>query len=184
MVTVPVRTTYQDLCELLPDETRCELIEGELLMSPSPSRFHQDAIQRLNEPLLKHVKQNNLGVVYFAPLDVVLSDYDVVQPDILFVSNLRRDILKDKNIQGAPDLAVEIISPGSRERDRLIKKGLYARYGVQEYWLVDLEKKAIEVLSLKKGAYQLVAIFSAEDTLSTPLFPTLALPVGSVFEGR
>ncbi len=183
MVTVPVRTTYQDLSEL-PDETRCELIEGELLMSPSPSRFHQDVIQRLNEHLLRYVKQNNLGVVYFAPLDVVLSDYDVVQPDILFVSHRHREILKDKNIEGAPDLAVEIVSPGSRERDRLIKKGLYARYGVQEYWLVDLDKKSVEVLSLKEGEYQLVAIFSEEDALSTPLFPTMAAPVYSVFDGE
>lgn len=151
-------------------------------MSPSPSRRHQDTMQQLNKHILNYVEQNHLGFVYFAPLDVVLSDHDVVQPDILFVSHSRRQILKEANIEGAPDLIVEIVSPGSRERDRLIKKGLYARYGVSEYWLVDLEKRTIEVLSLKQGGYQLVAIFSAEDTLSSPLFPNLSFLVESVFE--
>ncbi len=181
MQTTPLKATYQDYCKL-PDESRYELIEGELLMIPSPNRFHQEVAHRLNEAISRYVSDHGLGKVYFAPLDVVLSDHDVVQPDLLFVSHRRKEILKDENIQGAPDLVVEITSPSSRERDRLIKKGLYARYGVQEYWLVDLERRSIEVLSLKDAEYGLVGIFSQEDLLSTSIFPGLNLPVGTVFE--
>lgn len=111
-----------------------------------------------------------------------MSEYDVVQPDLFFVSRSRKEILKDENVQGAPDLVVEITSSSSRERDRLIKKGLYARYGVQEYWLVDLEGRSVEVLSLKKTEYHLVGIFLEADLLSTPLFSNLQLPVGPLFK--
>lgn len=180
MLTTPIKKTYQDYRKL-PDENRYELIEGELLMTPSPIRFHQKVAHRVNESISNYVAQNELGEVYFAPLDVVLSDHDVVQPDLLFVSHQRKAILKDENIQGAPDLIVEITSPASRERDRFIKKGLYTRYGVQEYWLVDLEKECVEVLSLEKTEYRLIGIFFKEDRLSSPLFPGLNLSVGSLF---
>lgn len=181
MLTTPIRKSYRDYCEL-PEEARYELIEGELLMTPSPSRIHQKVAHRLNEAISSYVAAHRLGEVYFAPLDVVLSEYDVVQPDLFFVSHSRREILKEENIQGAPDLVVEITSSSSRERDRLIKKGLYARYGVQEYWLVDLERQSIEVLSSKKTEYHLVGIFLEADLLSTPLFSNLQLPVGPVFK--
>ena len=180
MLTTPIKKTYQDYREL-PDENRYELIEGEILMTPSPSLFHQKVAHRLNQSISNHVARNNSGDVYFAPLDVVLSEHNVVQPDILFVSNKRKAILKEENIQGPPDLVVEITSRASLERDRLIKKALYARYGVQEYWLVDLEKGCIEVLSLKNSDYQLIGIFFSEDFLSTPLFPDFNLPVGPIF---
>ncbi len=181
MLTTPIKKTYRDYCEL-PEENRYELIEGEILMTPSPSLLHQEAAHRLNESISSHVARNNLGKVYFAPLDVVLSEYNVVQPDILFVSNDRKAILKEENIQGAPDLIVEITSPASRERDRLIKKNLYTRHGVKEYWMVDLEKKCIEVLSLRNTEYYLIGIFFKEDHLSTRLFPDIKLPVSPIFE--
>lgn len=181
MQTTPLKATYQDYCKL-PDESRYELIEGELLMTPSPNRFHQEVAHRLNEAVSRYVSDRRLGKVYFAPLDVVLSDHDVVQPDLLFVSHSRKEILKDENIQGAPDLVIEITSPSSRERDRLIKKSLYARYRVQEYWLVDLEKRSIEILSLKEAEYGLAGIFFQEDLLSTPILPGLSLSVRTVFE--
>lgn len=180
MLTTPIKKTYQDFCKL-PDESRHELIEGEFLMTPSPNRFHQEVAHRLNEAISRYVSDHGLGKVYFAPLDVVLSDHNVVQPDLLFVSDRRKEILKDDNIQGAPDLVVEITSPASRERDRFIKKGLYTRYGVQEYWLVDLEKECVEVLSLEKTEYRLIGIFFKEDRLSSPLFGGLNLSVGSLF---
>lgn len=181
MITTPIKKSYQDYMQLT-DDRRYELIEGELLMTPSPAPIHQRVAHRLNHKISQYVDQHRPGEVYFAPLDVVLSNYNVVQPDILYISNARKGIIEDKNIQGPPDLAVEIISPYSIERDRLIKKDLYARYGVQEFWLVDFEKKCIEVLTLKENRYELVGIFFSEDQLSTPLFPSLNLSVGPIFE--
>ncbi|HDD44916.1 MAG TPA: Uma2 family endonuclease, partial [Candidatus Desulfofervidus auxilii] len=105
------------------------------------------------------VKENALGKVYFAPLDVVLSEIDVVQPDIMFISKERLNIITERNIQGAPDLIVEIISPSSEYKDRVIKRKLYSKYGVKEYWLVDIEKKEVEVMSLKESGLETVKIY-------------------------
>ena len=127
------------------------------------------------------MENRKLGEVYFAPLDVILSDETVVQPDLLFVSKERSEIL-GKWVHGAPDLVVEIISPDSKERDRLIKKALYEKHKVKEYWMVDLERQCIEVHVLRGEPFELFGIFFKEDLLScTPLFPDLQMPVASVF---
>ena len=95
--------------------------------------------------------------MYIAPFDVVLSDTDVVQPDILFVSNERMGIVTEDNIQGAPDLVIEILSPSTAERDRTFKRSLYARHGVREYWLVDPDARSVEVLVLGEGHFEIVS---------------------------
>ncbi len=181
MITTPIKKTYQDYIEL-PDEFRSELIEGELLMTPSPIPFHQKVLFRLAKILAEHVAVESLGEVYISPLDVVLSNQDVVQPDILFISQTTKQIVTDVNIKGVPDLIVEVISPSSKERDRFIKKALYLKFGVSEYWLVDLEKRCVEILSLADNEYKLIGIFLPEDSLSTPLFPGLNLSVDSLFK--
>ncbi len=182
MLTTRIKMTYNDYA-MLPDEQRYELIDGELLMTPAPTTSHQRALGELFKRLSDYIIKNNLGIVFFAPGDVMLSDHDVVQPDLLFVTKNRKDIIKEKYIQGPPDLAVEIVSPTHRERDYFVKKDLYARYSVQEYWLVDLQKRWIEVHKLVENKYELVGIFSASDMLSTPLLSKLNLQVSGVFSG-
>ena len=131
-----LRFTYRDYL-LLPEGDRRELIEGDFYVVPAPSIRHQTVAANLGTLLRERVRRNRLGIILWAPTDVVLSPETVVQPDILFVSNERRGIITEPNVSGAPDLVVEILSPGTEERDRELKLNLYARYGVREYWIVD-----------------------------------------------
>ena len=112
-------------------------------MFPSSREIHQYILGRLFLRLGAFIYGRNLGKVYCSPFDVVLSDTDVVQPDLLFVSSGRESIITPENIQGAPDLVVEILSPATAARDRTLKLDLYARHGVQEYWIVDPDAKTI-----------------------------------------
>ena len=128
MVTTP-RLTYQDYADLEGDE-RYELLDGELILVASPNRDHQTVAMELGFQMLAFVKHNNLGWVYSAPFDVLFTDTDVVQPDLLFVSHEREHILTPANIQGAPDLIVEVLSPSSSSRDWRAKREIYATHGV------------------------------------------------------
>ena len=125
MLNVETKLTYADYLETSDDE-RYELLNGELILSPSPKEIHQYISSILHIMIGAFVRERSLGKVYFSPFDVVLSDTDVVQPDILFISNERADIITPDNVQGAPDLVVEILSPATAERDRTIKLDLYA----------------------------------------------------------
>ena len=118
-----------------------------------------------------------------APFDVVFSDFDVVEPDLLFVSRERAEVLTEKNVQGAPDLVVEVGSPATRRRDEKTKLQLYERFGVQEYWVVDPDLDAIKVYRLVEGRYQRAAelTLAAHDVLSTPLMPGLELSLADIF---
>ena len=107
--------TYQDYCQL-PDEVRAEVLDGELLMSPSPFRKHQEISWKIEFAIGKWVEENRRGKIYNAPFDVVLSQYDIVQPDLLYISYERKSILTEANVQGAPDLVIEILSSGDKKR--------------------------------------------------------------------
>jgi len=153
-VNTKIKFTYKDYKSLPESETkRYELIEGELIMIPSPNFKHQSVSGNLAFILRGFVQKRNLGIIIYAPFDVHLGD-NVVQPDILFVSKERSYVITEEEIKGAPDLVIEILSPATAERDRTYKKVLYARYGVSEYWIVDPGKKTIEVLTLKKEGYK------------------------------
>jgi Uma2 family endonuclease len=156
-----------------------ELIEGELVVSPSPNTQHQRIIGKLFARLHPFAKQHYLGEVFLAPLDVVLSPDNSPQPDLIFVSRERRSIITDDNIQGAPDLVVEIISPTSDRRDR--KFQLYARFGIPFYWIVDPRLKLIEEYSLAGGAYRLVCEFNVNEIFQSRLFPGLEISVVEIF---
>jgi len=175
-----IKFTYQDYL-LLPEDKRYEIIEGELIMVPATIPYHQDVSKNLFLVLDNYVKSRNLGKVYYAPIDVVLSNENVVQPDILFISKQRLSIITEKNIQGAPDLVIEIISPATREKDRILKRKLYAKFGVREFWLVDTEKKEIEVLTLTSKGFQRVELYSKEEILSSSLFQELKIALREVF---
>ncbi len=122
-------------------------------MVPSPNEAHQRFLVTLTINLANYVKKNKLGSIYCAPFDVLFSEEDIVQPDIIFVSNKNKKIITKDNIQGVPDLLIEILSPGTSKRDLGIKKKLYAKNGVREYWIVDPAQETIEVLNLKAGEF-------------------------------
>ncbi|MGQ9631385.1 MAG: Uma2 family endonuclease [bacterium] len=180
MIKAQVKFTYEDYCQL-PEDKRYELIGGEFFMVPSPTPSHQDISRNLFRSLDAYVADRDLGRVYYAPLDVVLSDEDVVQPDILFISKDREDIIGKRNIKGVPDLVVEILSPATAERDRTLKKKLYAKYGVRECWLVDPESKSVEVFRLGEAGFDLVSRYEG-DAIRSEILEGLEVPLKEIFD--
>ena len=164
-----------------PDDKRCQLLDGELIVPPSPTSRHQAIVGQLFVALNRFVAENGLGRTWVAPLDVVLSDYDVAQPDILFVSNDRSSIITEPNIQGAPDLVVEILSPATAQYDRGYKRTLYGRHGVREYWLVDPDAETVEVLTESAEGLALGATYRRGDTLISLLLDGLAVSLEQIF---
>jgi len=178
-----IKLTYRDYL-LLPEDSRYELIEGDLFMVPSPNELHQRISKRLEYELITFVEDRELGEIYDAPFDVVLSTHNVVQPDILFVARERRGIITDKNIQGAPDLIIEILSPGTSDRDLIVKRTLYAKYGVKEYWIVDPVAESIEICRLAQSGMETFQVYLKENTLKSPLLPGLELNLTKIFKPR
>ena len=164
-----------------PDGKRYQLLDGELIVAPSPITRHQTILFRLARAMHDAVNANQSGRVWVAPLDVVLSNHDVVQPDVLFVSNRRADIVTEANVQGAPDLVVEILSPATAQHDREYKRTLYSRHGVREYWLVDPEEDAVEVWVESETGLVQAATYQREDTLASPLLEGLNIPLEGIF---
>lgn len=181
-----VKFTYEDYKSLPESETRrYELLGGELVLVPSPTEPHQRVSRNLEFLLWRFVKERDLGWVYDAPLDVVLGQGDereVVQPDIFFISKEGVEIIAEEEIRGAPDLVVEIISPGTEDRDRHYKKTLYARHGVVEYWIVDPDAKTVEVYKLGEKGFELVRAYKESEVLESPLLPGLKVDLKEVFE--
>ncbi len=172
--------TYEDYIKI-SDDKRYELMNGELLMTPSPIPNHQRISGKLEFMVRKFITENNLGEVFYAPCDVYLDNENVVQPDILFISKERLGIIGEKNIQGAPDLVIEIISENSVYRDMVQKKRLYARFGVKEYWIVIPDEEEVEVYILEEGIYQLCNTFTGVDTLESPLLKGLRIGLKDIF---
>lgn len=179
---IDTRLTYEDYCLLPNDGKRYEIVEGELLVTPAPLTCHQKVVLNLGSALLDFTKKHDLGEVYVAPVDVVLSPYDVVEPDILYVSKARLGIVTEKNLQGAPDLVVEVLSDSTARVDRTIKLKLYARFGVGEYWLIDPMRLSAEIYRLGSEGFELASQLQAHDALTSPLFPGFSLPLPSLIE--
>ncbi len=175
-----IKFTYQDYLNT-PEDERYELLDGALVMIPAPGERHQSVSIWLGWKLLQFVAENRLGEVYPAPFDVVLSNFDVVQPDLIFVSNARASIITPANIQGAPDLVVEILSPSTAERDKTFKYALYAEHGVGEYWIVDTDAKTITVLLLGERGFAVEGIYGEGETLESPTLRGFALPIDDIF---
>ncbi len=172
--------TYEDYLKT-PEDERYELIEGELIMSPSPIPKHQRISGKLEFELRKFVMENDLGEVFDAPCDVYLDEENVVQPDILFISKERLGIIGEKNIQGAPDLVMEIISENTAYRDFVQKKRLYTKFGVREYWIVIPEEKLIEIYTLKDNTYTLYKTYYKDDILESPYLRNLKIELKGIF---
>ena len=170
--------------ETLPDDNnRYELIAGELLVSRAPSLPHQLALQKLETAIAKYLEQNPVGIVVPGP-GVIFSDYDSVIPDIVFVTNERWDkIVANDRFIAAPNLVVEVLSPGTKNwnRDFEVKHGLYAKFGVEEYWIVNGENHQLTVFRLRGGVLEKVSTLENHDKLSSPLLPNFELSVSSLF---
>jgi len=180
-VRPPVRFTYADYATLPETGPRYQLIGGELIMSPAPSYRHQTILMRIAVALFNFVESQRLGVVRVAPLDVILSDEDALQPDAVYVSNARRAIIVREGLRGAPDLTVEILSKRTEGIDRVAKRSTYSRHGVTEYWIVDPEANTLELYRLQENPAAPMATFKASDTLTTQLLPGFSLPLADVF---
>ena len=176
-----IKFTYRDYLQL-PEQDRRELIEGDFYMAPAPNIRHQTISGNLGMILRDFVRRNKLGVVLLAPTDVVLSDLNVVQPDILYISNERREIITENNISGAPDLVVEILSPSTASRDRELKLGLYARFGVREYWIVDPDESSVQVMELGTEGYDTIGCYDSGEVESSVL-PGFHIAIDEIFEG-
>lgn len=179
-VPAALRFTYEDYA-LLPEDRRYEVIDGELVVTPAPTPFHQVVLGRFWRLVGDHVEAHRLGTVLLAPCDVVLSRYDVLQPDILYISAERRPIIGDKYVGPAPDLVVEVLSPSTAERDRTAKAKRYATLGVREMWLVDPDAKTMEVLLNAGEGFRRDGLFSETDTVRAVTLPCLEFPAAPVF---
>lgn len=175
-----IKLTYEEYRKT-PDDKRYELLDGELIMAPAPLTGHQLVQVALGAPLYTFVKQRGLGLVFFAPTDVVLSDTNVVQPDLLFVSTAREHIVTRANIQGAPDLVVEIRTDSTAERDWTLKRELYAEHGVKEYWLVDPEAMTVTVLLLHGDVFNVVGIYWKGQRLTSPTLEGFTVSLDEIF---
>lgn len=144
--------TYADLLAMPEDNVRRELLDGELVVSPSPVPHHQRVVARLLRALLTHVEQHG-GEVFTAPLDTVFTDRRVLQPDVLALRAEHADRVTQRNVTGPPDLAIEVSSPGSRHHDLVRKRAVYEEHGVEGFWFVDLDAERVEVRTLEGGGY-------------------------------
>jgi Uma2 family endonuclease len=177
-----VMLTYEHYLELPNDGNRYEIINGELYVSPAPSTKHQLASINLSIVLGTHVKANSLGLLLAAPCDLLLANGAVVQPDLLFVSKARLDIIADANVQGPPDLVIEIISPSSTKTDQDTKRQLYEEYKVENYWIFEPLERWVRAYGLgADGLYELVAEAHGDETFSAPPFPDLTIRLADVW---
>jgi Uma2 family endonuclease len=175
-----IKFTYNDYLNA-PKDKRYELLNGDLVVLPSPEEFHQRVSILLGSKLVQFAVENSQGRVYHAPFDVVLSNTDVVQPDLIFVSNERADIITPANIQGAPDLVVEILSPSTATRDKTFKRSLYTRHSITEYWMVDLTEKTIIVLRLGERGFEVVNTYGQGGILTSPTLQGFTLNLNGIF---
>jgi Uma2 family endonuclease len=180
MVTA-LKLTIDQLEALPDDDNRYELIDGELLVSKAPGTSHQRSLGRLFYRLTNYLVDNPIGELIFGP-GVVFDDYNAVIPDIVYVSSERQHIVTERGLIDAPDLAIEVVSPGEKnsERDRQLKRLLYSRRGVREYWVVDPQLKSIEVYRLHENVLVLEATLRGSDVLTSALLPGFSCPVSEI----
>ncbi len=163
------------------DERRYELIDGELMLAPAPNTAHQLVAGRLYRILSDLAEELSLGTVFIAPYDVVLSESDVLQPDVLLISPEHLGIVGERNVQGAPDLVIEVLSPSTVDRDRMLKASSYLRFGVPEYWIVDPVDRTIEVLRAGQTEFETIRVYTQGTYVESPSIPGLKLDVEGVF---
>lgn len=176
------RLTVDDLDALPDDGNRYEIIEGELFVTRAPGLTHQAITSNIIFAFRTYLKQNSSGKIFPTP-GVIFSDFDAVIPDLVFITHERLDeIAENERLSGAPEIMIEILSPGSenQKRDRQIKRQLYRKYGVKEYWIVDAEQSTVELYRAPK--FNRAKILTMDEEIKTPLLPNFRCPVRDVFE--
>ena len=179
-----LKLTYDDFVLFPDDGKRHELIDGEHYVTPSPSTRHQQILLNLTLVIGNWLETHPVGRLFFAPLDVVFSNFDVVEPDLLYLSNERAaSAITPQHVRGVPELVVEIGSPGTRTRDETIKRHLYERSGVSEYWVVDPDTEVVRAYRRERDGFARPVELSREagDVLTTTLLPGLELPLARIF---
>jgi Uma2 family endonuclease len=173
--------TYQSYLRL-PEGEYFEIVRGERVMTPAPVPDHQIVCARIVEAITRFVRARKLGLVLFSPIDVVLAEDVVFQPDILFIAEERRSIVGEKAILGAPDLVIEIASPATADLDAGTKKDLYGRHGVREYWIVDAEARRVSIFVLEGDRFEeRAAAAGSGEARSLAVLPGLAVPLADIF---
>ena len=177
------KLTYEDYLTFPDDRRRHKLINGEHFVTPAPIPRHQLAVHQLDLALGKWLETDGSGVVFPSPIDVVFDDTSVVQPDLIWISEERRSIVTEKNVQGALDLVIEILLPTTCRTDEIIKRKLYECFGVREYWIVDAELETVKVWRLEGERLVRAAELSLEEeaVLTSPLLPGFSLPLRKLF---
>jgi Uma2 family endonuclease len=179
------RLTYDDFLLFPDDGLRHEIIDGVHYVTPCPSLRHQDLVGRLHLALGNHLAAHpGIGRVFLSPLDVVFTIHDIVEPDLLFVASDQPEIMTEKNIQGAPAIVVEVVSKTTRRRDERIKKELFDRGGVREYWIVDPDRRHVIVYQRNLSGFDARTPIAAADNgvLTSPLLPGFSLSVPELFK--
>ena len=188
MVTAKPKGTYTIADYFAtPEGERWELVDGVLYqMAAAPNRKHQDASENIGRCFADHIRPRRLGLVYRAPFAVLLPGESAVEPDLFFVSMARERILAERGCEGPPDLVVEILSPTNRRHDLEIKRELYARHGIPEYWILDSDAETVWALTepitdISGGVYTVETLYYPGDVLTTTVMPGLAIPVAEIF---
>jgi Uma2 family endonuclease len=178
-----MKLTYDDLMLLPDDGKRHEIIDGEHYVTPSPNIRHQTLVGAIHLLIANYLEDNPVGRILLSPLDVIFSNVDVVEPDLLYVSRDREDALAGTHVRGVPELVVEVASKGTRKRDETVKRRLYGRVGVIEYWIVDPEIEVVRVYRRAGDGFERPAELSREagDVLTTAILPGLNLPLSRIF---
>lgn len=180
VITEKQKHTYDDYLQT-NEGGGYELISGLLVEEPAPGIFHQRSSRKIGIALDKYITENNRGELFFAPCDVYFDYQNVLQPDIIFISNEQKEIITKQHIKGAPDLVVEIVSVDGFFRDTVEKKKLYEIFGVKEYWIVLPEKKIIEVYVLEDNTYKINRTYQKDDTLESMVLKGFKLELKYIF---
>lgn len=176
--------TYKDFAELPDDGKHYELIEGELILNPTPIPRHQRIAFKIALHLQLYFMEQGGGEAFIAPLDVVLADDVVLEPDVMVIRSERMSIVGETNIQGAPNIVVEVLSDRTRKRDEIVKRKLYERYGVDEYWIVDPVIDVVKIYRRSGASFVRAPEISTESggEITSPLLPGFTLDVNVVFD--
>jgi Uma2 family endonuclease len=177
-MSTATKLTYEDYLAIPDDGRRHEIIDGEHYVVPAPNTSHQLVSGNIYFALALWVREHASGVVMYSPVDVILSEHDIVEPDLVFVRSENASRVEQRGIAGSPDLVVEILSPSNRRYDQVRKRELYERFGVPEYWIVDCDERTVKVLRLRGARYAEIEI---GDILTSPLLPGFTLPLATLF---
>jgi Uma2 family endonuclease len=175
--------TYEDLLNFPDDGRRHEIIDGEHYVTPSPNTSHQTIVLNVAAAIRAFLAQQPLGAVFVAPFDVLFSDLNVVEPDLLYVSRERQAIVTHAHVKGAPDLVVEVLSSSTRRVDEITKRKLYERFDVREFWIVDPELEAVKIYRRSGASFgrPLELTLERDERLTTPMLPGFEIPLRAVF---